>query len=146
MMIHPERNTVKSEIEAWQQWRGLDADSAYRQLSIMEMTGYGLNGYRGLYQCCFKIMRRTPAVQMYIETVAGLLILCGKNSEYATPEQVIASFVLNKFFNRLPVLWVSENLVNSQYLTWYYHNSDIRIAHKKLIEPYAFNKPVKVWI
>ena len=146
MMIHPERNTVKSEIEAWMQWRGLKPDAAERQLSIMEMSGYSLNAYRGLYQCCVRILRRTPAVQLWLETVTGLLLLCGKGGEFATPEQVIASFALNKYFSQIPVMWVSERLVNSKYLSWYFHDSDIRFVHRELIPPYAFNKPVKVWI
>ena len=146
MMVHPERNTVKSEIEAWMQWRGLCPDDAERQLSIMEMNGYSLNGYRGLYQCCLRIMRRTPAVQMWLETVAGLLMLCGKGGEFATPEQVLASFALNKYFSHIPVMWVSERLVNSKYLSWYFHNSEIRFTHRELITPYAFNKPVTVWM
>lgn len=92
------------------------------------------------------MMRRTPAVERWLETVAGLLTLCGKRGEYATPEQVIASFALNLYYNREDILWVSERLVNSKYLSWYFHNSDIRFAHQELITPYAFNKPVKVWI
>lgn len=146
MMIHPERNTVKSELAAWVDWRGLNPDDAERQLSIMELSGYDINGYRGLYQCCFRMMRRTPAVERWLETVAGLLTLCGKRGEYATPEQVIASYVLNLYYNREDILWVSERLVNSKYLSWYFHNSDIRFTHQELITPYAFNKPVKVWI
>ena len=146
MMIHPERNTVKEEMEAWMQWRGLEPNDAERQLSLMEQSGYNINSYRGLYQCCFRTMRRTPQVRRYFETVAGILLLCGKHGDYATPEQVLASFVLNKLFCTLPVLWVSERLVNSKYLSWYFHNSDIRLVHRDLIPFYAFNKPVNVWI
>ena len=146
MMIHPERNTVKSELAAWVDWRGLNPDDAERQLSIMELSGYDINGYRGLYQCCFRMMRRTPSVERWLETVAGLLTLCGKRGEYATPEQVIASYALNLYYNREDILWVSERLVNSKYLSWYFHNSDIRFTHQELITPYAYNKPVKVWI
>ena len=146
MMIHPERNTVKSELVAWVDWRGLNPDDAERQLSIMEMAGYNINGYRGLYQCCFKIMRRTRTVQLWLETVAGLLIVCGRRGEFATPEQVLASFALNKWFSHLPVLWVSERILGGQYLCWYFHNSDIRFTHQELITPYAFNKPVSVWM
>lgn len=146
MMIHPERNTVKSELAAWVDWRGLNPDDAERQLSMMELSGYDINGYRGLYQCCFRMMRRIPAVERWLETVAGLLTLCGKRCEYATPEQVIASYALNLYYNREDILWVSERLVNSKYLSWYFHNSDIRFTHQELITPYAYNKPVKVWI
>ena len=146
MMIHPERNTVKEEMEAWMQWRGLDPNDAERQLSLMEQSGYNINSYRGLYQCCFRMMRRTPQVRWYLDAVVGALLLCGKNGDYATPEQVLASYVLNKLFCTLPVLWVSERLVNSKYLAWYFHNSDIRFVHRDLIPFYAFNKPVNVWI
>lgn len=146
MMIHPERSTVKSEIQAWMDWRGLNPDDGEKQLSLMEMAGYSINGYRGLYQCCFRMMRRTPALERWLETVAGLLTLCGKHGEYATPEQVLASFALNKFFSHIPALWVSERLLNSKYLSWYFHNSDIRFTHQELITPYAFNQPVKVWL
>ena len=146
MMIHPERNTVKDEMEAWMQWRGLDPNDAERQMSLMEMTGYSLNSYRGLYQGCFRIMRRTPLVRMWLETVAGLLILSGKRGEFATPEQVLASFALNKYFSMIPVMWVSERIIDSKYMSWYFHNSDVKFTHKELITPYAFNKPVKVWI
>ena len=146
MMIHPERNTVKSELEAWIDWRGLSPDDAERQLSLMEMAGYGLNSYRGLYQCCFKIMRRTRLVEMWMETVAGLLMLCGKRGEFATPEQVLASFALNKFFNKIPVMWVSQRIFGRGSLSWHFHNSDDVIRQTDLIEPYAFDHPVEVYI
>lgn len=146
MMIHPERNTVKSEIEAWMDWRGLEPNDAERQLTLIEMTGYSLAGYRGLYQDCFRIMRRRQLVEMWLETVAGLLMASGKNGEYATPEQVLASFALNRFFNRIPVMWITERLIDSKYLSWYYHNSNDRLTHKELIKPYAFNKPVDVFV
>ncbi len=146
MMIHPERNTVKSELESWIDWRGLNPNDAEKQLTFIEMTGYNLTGYRGLYQGCFRIMRRRPQVMMWLETVAGLLMVSGKNGEYATPEQVLSSFALNKFFRHIPVMWVSERLIDSKYMTWYFHNSDISFAHKELITPYAFNEIAKVWI
>lgn len=146
MMIHPERNTVKSEIEAWMDCRGLSPNDAERQLRLIEMTGYSLTGYRGLYQCCFKLVRRRPQVMLWMETVVGLLKLCGKNGEFATPEQVLASFALNKYYKMIPVMWVSERIVDSKYLSWYFHDSDISFAHKELITPYAFNEIAKVWI
>lgn len=146
MMIHPERNTARDEMNAWMDWRCLNPNDAERQLSVMESSGYSINSYRGLYQCCLKICRRTPAVMRWLETVAGLLTLCGNRGEYATPEQVLASFALNKWWSFLPVMWVSERLINSHYLTWYIHGTDNPLIHTEFIQPYAFNKPVDVWM
>ena len=145
MMIHPERNTVRAEMDAWIDWRCLDPNDAEKQLSIMEGARYPINSYRGLYQCCFRICRRTPSVLRWMETVAGLLTLCGKEGEFATPEQILASFALNKWWSHLPVMWVSERLINSNYLTWYLHGTDQPLIHNDFITPYAFNKPVTVW-
>ena len=146
MTIHPYRNTIQEELKAWITQRNYDLDSARRQIEMMENTGYDTLNYRGLYQGCFKLMRRTRKVEDWLRLMPGLLKATGRDGNDNRVEQTLASFALNKWFSDINAMWVSQNILHSRWITWYHHNTNIPILLERMIEPYAFNKPIKVLI
>ena len=142
IVIHPHRNTASAELDVWQSFR---QHNVTRQLFHLQKMGYDTINYRGLYQTGFMIRRRTHRVRLFENLIDTRLLICG-NGERDRLDQVLASAVLNCYFINMSVLWFSERLLESKFITWYGHGSNDVVHQTDLIEPYAFNHPVDVYI
>jgi hypothetical protein len=147
LMIHPKRNQIANEYATWIKFRGYPKENAIKAMTMMVQLGYDLN-YKGLYETTFEVVRNNKLNNNINEITHSLLHYLGKDEE--TPErinQTIFSFVTNKLFSdKLKVLPVSESIItNSPYLSWYVHNSDVKIMEEKIIQPFLFNKPCELW-
>lgn len=143
IVIHPHRNTAAAELDVWTSFR--KHEGASRQFSFLIDIDYGLFTYKGLYQTGFMIRRRTDSVMSFGNMVDTRLLVCGKG-ERDRLDQVLASAILNLQFSNMSVLWFSERLLESKFITWYGHGSNDVVHQTDLIEPYAFNHPVDVFI
>ena len=119
LMVHPYRATADAEYSTWISRRNYPAQHARWHRELMQRCGYDTAAYRGLYQMTMMIRRRCRLVE---------------------------SFSLNKWFPAARVMWLSEMVIHSRYLTWYRHGSDQQNIPGKFIEPYGFNNRVEVVI
>lgn len=143
IVIHPHRNTAAAELEVWASFRKYR--SAAMQLTYLQSIGYDVDHFKGLYQTGFMIRRRTLLVNTFESIVERRLFRCGEG-ERDRLDQVLASATLNMAYNNMSVLWFSERLLESKFITWYGHGSNDVVHQTDLIEPYAFNHPVDVYI
>ena len=143
IVIHPHRNTIAAELEVWRTLRGYDNGAA--QIHELQERGYDVSNYRGLYQTGFMIRRWADRLSTWNQTVAALLRKSG-HGHFDRLDQTIASAMLNLFHSDMSVLWFSERLLESKFITWYGHGTNDIVRQTDLIEPYAFNKPVEVYI
>lgn len=144
LMIHPHRNLMADEYDTWIRTRGYPVEQARRCLNMMQRMGYDLT-YRGLYQGCFEVQYKNEVNQEINDLTFGLLALLG-NGKIERIDQTITSFVLNRFYDHINVLAVSENIVtDGDLMQWYYHNSDKPIKKETTIEPILFNKKYVTW-
>ena len=145
IVIHPHRNTVDAELEVWRGLRGYMNTGA--QLTVLQNAGYDTKNYRGLYQTGFMIRRWTEDVTRWNHTVERISNRCWHDRYgHDRVDQTIASAMLNLFHSDMSVLWFSERLLESKFITWYGHGSNDVVHQTDLIEPYAFNRPVEVYI
>ena len=145
LMVHPYRSTADAEYSVWVSRRSYPVARARWHREMMMRMGYDTAAYRGLYEMAFMIRRRCRLVEDWNETNCGLLRVAGQG-ELDRLDQVLVSFSLNKWFNHARVMWVSEMVIHSRWLTWYQHNSCKPAVPAGFIQPYGFNKPVEVMI
>lgn len=145
-MIHPHRNLIPDEYNVWVKYRGYSVQQAGRCMKAMERMGYDLQS-KGLIQGCFEILNNSKKNDELNDLVFGNLCLLAAGGRIERIDQTITSFVLQRFFPKMKLLLVSENIItDGELMQWYLHNSDKPIALKKdTIEPYLYDKPVKVW-
>ena len=143
IVIHPHRKTIAAELEVWRTLRGYDNGAA--QIHELQERGYDVSNYRGLYQTGFMIRRWADRLSIWNQTVAALLRKSG-HGHFDRLDQTIASAMLNLFHSDMSVLWFSERLLESKFITWYGHGTNDIVHQTDLIEPYAFNRPVEVYI
>ena len=143
IVIHPHRNTAAAELDVWRSFRKYGG--AGLQLTYLHGIGYDVDHCRGLYQTGFMIRRRTLLVNTF-ESLVDRRLLCLGRGERDRLDQVLASATLNMAYSNMRVLWFSERLLESKFITWYGHGSNDVVHQTDLIEPYAFNHPVDVYI
>lgn len=145
-MIHPHRNLLRNEYDVWIRTRGYPAQQAAKCLAMMERMGYDLQT-KGLIQGCFEIVRDNEVNNQLNDLVFGLHILVGQTGKIERLDQTITSFVLQRFFQNLKVLPVSERIItDGDLMQWYIHHSDNPIPLKTdEIAPYLRGKPVTLF-
>lgn len=146
VMIHPHRNLFRDEYDVWVRTRAYPEPQAVRCMQAMERMGYDLNS-KGMVQGCFEVYDCTPINNEMNDLIFGLLVLLSTNGKIERLDQIITSFVLQKFFRRMKVLPVSERIItDGNLMQWYLHHSDTPIPLKEdIIEPFLFDKPCKIW-
>ena len=143
LMIHPGRNTMQDEYEAWIFQRHYPREQAERCLNIMRELGYSFD-YRGLFQGCFEIVRRNRVNDDINELTYRLLRYAAGDGRIERVDQTFLSFVINHLYSdRLKVLPVSQKIVaDGAYMQWYLHNSHRANRQKPTIKPFMFDRPV----
>ena len=71
------------------------------------MQNYDLN-YKSLFQGCFKIVRRGKTNSDFERLTMAFLKYLGTDTEIERLDQTVYSFVLNRYFNNIKIMPVSE--------------------------------------
>ena len=143
LMLHPTRNTMVAEYSAWVDHRGYNPETANNILRFMAMEGLDVENYKGLAQLCYQIQTNTRTNQDINRMTYSFLKYLGDSTGVERVDQCVFSFVLEKYFGGMKVMWVDQRMYNGQWFTWYAHNSNNAfkpIEAKELTEPYFFNK------
>lgn len=147
MMPHPLNSTFIPEYTNWIKWRGYPVEKARKFLDVIQKAGYNLE-YRSLFQGCFKIVRRGKINSDFERMTLAMLKYLGTDTEIERLDQTVYSYILNLYFSDLKILPVSEQIIRSDYMTWYWHNSDKKnlnffMTPGKPDYKYVFNRQVE---
>lgn len=123
LMPHPIWSDFNTEYAAWINMRNYPIAQAWRAIKFFEDNKYDFN-YRGLFQLCFSIKRRNQLTDNIDNMTFKCLQKISENGEFERLDQTVFSFVVNKYFNDIKVLPVSEQVVRSYAIQWYWHNSN----------------------
>ena len=147
LMIHPARNNFAQELECWVTQRHYPQEVADRTLRMMKAWGYDVDGYHGMFQGCFEIVRNTEKNRDINRLTYQLMKYTGGEEAIDRLDQHIFSFVVNTLHEDLKVLPVSENLITmgSKLAQWYIHKSMRPISNPGKIQPMMFNQPCECW-
>ena len=146
LMFHPTRATLYDEYVAWANSRGYNSEQANKILNFLaRFEGYDVKNYKGLYQYNFMIQRNTKVNNdLNRMTLALLKYLAPVGKQVERVDQTIGSFIINKYFNQMKIMWWDERLCHSQFFTWMAHNTNTPFTFggvETLSKPFAFNKP-----
>lgn len=123
LMPHPLNSTFMPEYKLWIQMRNYPVEQANKFFSMLVTSHYDMT-YKSLFQGCFKIVRRGKLNDDFDRLTLAFLKYLGTETQIERLDQTVYSYVLNAFFNTINVFAVSEQIVRSSYMTWYWHNSD----------------------
>lgn len=148
LMPHPLWADFVSEYRAWIKMRGYPVENANKFFNFLKDARYDIN-YKGLFQLCFSIKRRneiTNAIDAMTMSILKYLSL--GQDKFERLDQTVFSFVMNRYFNYLKVLPVSEQIVRSSALTWFWHKSNNKNLNFFMTpgQPdykYVFNKQIE---
>ena len=147
LMPHPLWADMVSEYQAWVKMRGYPVEQANAALHFLQKSKYDLS-YKGLYQLCFTIKRRTHTTKQIDHLTFSFLEVMSPEGKFERLDQTIFSFVMNTYFSTLKVLPISEQVVRSYAIQWYWHNSNRENQNvfydiNKPDMKYLFNKQVE---
>ena len=145
LSIHPERHNLVEEYGAWIYTRGYDRMKAQKAINMMSALGYDFN-YKGQYQLGMKICKNTKRNQEINDLTFQLLKALDKDG-IERLDQPIYSFVLNYYHNDLKAFPMSQQVFQSEYITWCFHNTNNPIPYNKYNDEdkYMFNQLVKLY-
>lgn len=144
--IHPERDRLDSEYLTWMRYRDYTLKSAHKCLSFLENNGYNFD-YRGLYQGTIRICKNTDLNRNIDEAVFKILKYLGGES-IERLDQTIYSYVLNILRYKPKIFPLSQQVIQSSYMTWCFHASDIPIPYNSGNEKangYVYNNSEKLF-
>ena len=108
--------------------------------------GYDVKKNIGLYQYNFMIQRKNKVnLDLNRMTLSLCKYLAPEGKEIDRLDQTIGSFVINKYFNKLKVLPVSQGVaISGKYFKWYAHNSNKQLysGNYEYCQPFLFGEPI----
>ena len=145
--MHPTRMNQYDEYLAWVQQRNYPLEQANKVLSFMAMAeGYDVKKNIGLFQYNFMIQRKNKAnLDLNRMTLSLCKYLAPEGKQIDRLDQTIGSFVINKYFNKLKVLPVSQGVaISGKYFKWYAHNSNkqLYVGNFEYCQPFLFGEPI----
>lgn len=123
LMPHPLWDDMVSEYSAWVRMRGYPKERAELALKFLSDSRYDFS-FRGLYQLCFTVKRRTYLTKRLDDMTMAAVQYLSDETEFERLDQTIFSYVANRYFSGMKVFPVSEQVVRSSAIQWYWHNSD----------------------
>lgn len=148
LMPHPLFSDFISEYKLWIEARKYPLENTKRFFKLLADAKYDPR-YKGLFQICFSIKRRGEITKAIDDmTMALMQYLSIGQEKFERLDQTVFSFVMNRYFNHLKVLPVSEQVVRSKAIQWYWHKSQNKNLNafydiNKSDMKYVFDKPVE---
>lgn len=136
--IHPSRNNVYDEYNAWLKIRNYSKLQAAKCMVMFKAAEYNPK-YKGLYQGTVRICKNTELNKAIDEFTYNTLKKLGTENEIERLDQTIYSFVVNKFFNDIKIFAFSQQVFQSNYMNWCKHGGTY-------IHPYNKDNDKDGWV
>ena len=95
---------------------------------------------KGIIESGFKMLKRTPEIEELNEEVWNTcLFLKGKDDIFRVDQYVYSVILSKKYIDKISLLKVGRNIIQSKFLQYYKHNTDEPIIHKRLKNYMWFN-------
>lgn len=146
IMPHQDANTVLQEYLRWTQINSYNIAYVEKALKFLDEQNYDVFRYKGLYLATVQIQKKSSFTSQLNALVYNFCKMIGdiepkSNLGIERVDQIILSFVLNKWFSDKKVLALDSDMLNYRELIWHHHNTgQIRLCHRT-IQAYLFNEP-----
>jgi len=128
--VHPERDNVLDEYITWARFRQYPKSQIEKALKLFNAAGYDPKS-KGLYQSGLRILKKTDEIIKLNDYGYETLKKISEPDSIDRLDQTIFSFVVNYFFKDLKVFPFSQQVFQSDYINYCFHNS---------LRPVPFNK------
>lgn len=148
LMPHPFWADFCKEYSAWIQMRGYDANDARKFFNFLHTSNYDPN-YLGLFQLNFTMRRRTKLTDDIDQMTWAFIKYLSTEEKFERLDQTIFTFVMNRYFNNIKVLPVSEQILHdNDFMQLHWHatwkkNDNKGYDPSKPDMKYMFNKLVE---
>lgn len=151
LCIHPERCRIDTELSVWVEYRKYSQKQMDRILSYAKENGYDYENYLGLFQCGCMIHKKNDVNKAICEKTLSVLKELHEDGKLVERnDQVVFSYVMNKFYSNAKVLPFSDNILGGAYFRMCFHGTNRSIPTKQTtqtkwmfdteVEPYVFKK------
>lgn len=145
---HPYKDNIPIEYGCWVKYRNYPESKAINWLNIMANYGYNFECTKGLVQITFRIARNTELNKDIDNRVLNLMKIMNSTDYTERLDQTIYSFVIQHNFPDINVFAMSQQVIQSDYMTWTLHNPGLPVI--EVPEPdkplYLFNKLQKLYL
>lgn len=122
-MVHPIRSNMFNEYDVWIGTRGYSHEQMQKFLDLMEVTNYDYTRKLGFFQSGFKIVRNNKFNRDFQNITLALLGYLGdETNKVDRLDQTVFSYVIGTYFRDVNIMYVGEQLIQSKYMQFYYHN------------------------
>ena len=150
LMIHPERNDMLDEYNAWQTLR--NQNIKYKDIFIRKMSELNFNiNYTGLIETTFQIYKVTNDVKNMINDLSNIIEETSNFND--NNDKCYYTYVLSKYIDKLNILYVNRQIISSDYmdLCFHYTNDIVYKDHIHARGPlgeyiYDLDKPILNYI
>ena len=139
--VHLHRSNMNEEYDAWITGRNYPRFQKDKCYAMFNAAHYDPQ-YNGLYQGTVRICKNTKLNKQIDTFTFNTLIKLGTNGIIERLDQTIYSFIINKFFPSIKIFPFSQQVFQSDYMTWMIHNTTLPIqckTGKYLAYGYVFN-------
>lgn len=146
-LLHPYRDNLIVEYQAWIQYRGFPMEKAQQHVDFLSRLGYDFNK-KGMVQLNFAINKRNKIGEDIDRIMYSTMKYLGDEKDIDRLDQTIITAILDKYFPNINIFYVGEDILHSSYMKWYAHNTDNEIGYSPqyvLQPPHFFGKEVSTF-
>lgn len=126
---HPYRWHLPSEYQVWCKYRDYPNDKANTWLHLMHFFGYDFENDKGQIQVTFRIARNTKLNADIDNRVLTLMKCMNINGYVERLDQPVYSFVVQHYFKNINPFVMSQQVIQSDYMTWTLHDPNKIVVH-----------------
>lgn len=129
VMVHPERSTMWDEYITWVRSRNYPKGQAFKCLAYMQLNGYDINSYHGLYEGGIRFIRNDPDAKSLDHDCFLLLKHLGNGGTIERIDQTVYSYLLNTKYARLPLFAFSHKWCHTTFIRHCFHKTSTERPH-----------------
>lgn len=121
--IHPSSYNLPQEYGEWVKRRNYPVAQAEKCLHAFQAMGYNFD-FKGLFQGTCRICKNTNLNRQIDDATLTLLRMLGTNGIIERLDQTVYTFIVNHAFKDIKIFPFSQQVFQSNYMHWCFHNSN----------------------
>lgn len=145
-MLHPYRDNIIVEYNTWIKYRNFPFERAEKHVNFLTRIGYDFNK-RGMIEIGFNICKKTKLTDDINRVMYSTMKYLGDENDIDRLDQTVITAILDRYFPDINIFFVGEDIIHSDYMKWFAHNTDDEIGYSPMhvLTPHFFNKEVTIF-
>lgn len=146
-MLHPYRDNIIVEYNTWIQYRNFPLERAQKHVDFLQRLGYDFNNKKGMIEIGFNICKNTKVNNDINRIMYATMKYLGDDNDIDRLDQTVITAMLDKYCPYMKIFFVGEDIIHSDYLKWYGHNTDNEIVYLPdcVLEPHFRGEKVEIF-